>query len=299
MTWDRDGDAPVTESPPRVIAHAGFAGIAPENTLAAFRAVADGTHPAEMVEIDVLPCADGTPVVFHDNRLDAGDDSRGLTDGTGVVWETPREEVLAARVLDTQETVPTLEHALDVLSPAVGVNLELKNPGTFDVRPGEALDRDEVARRRDRWDPFVERVIGALEGVASEPLLSSFHEPAIAAVRDLAPDIPVGTLVGGSIEDSLEVAERYDCEAVHPHVDVIESTTFPGETSTSSTRSDDGVDIVAAARDLGCAVNVWTVRTWYEAERLAAAGVDGLIADYPNLLRQQGAIGRDVAGHRP
>lgn len=284
MARDRDGDTLVTESPPRMIAHAGFAGVAPENTLAAFRAIADGTNPAVMVEIDVLPCADGTPVVFHDNRLDAGDDSRGLTDGNGVVWETAREEVLAARVLDTPETVPTLEDALDVLLPEVGVNVELKNPGSFDVRPGESLARDEVDRRRDRWDPFVERVIGLLDGVAGERLVSSFHEPAVAAVRDLAPDIPVGTLVGGSIEDSLAVAERYDCEAIHPSVNVIEGTSFPGASPTGSDRSDDGIDVVAAARDRGCAINVWTVRTWYEAERLAAAGVDGVIADYPNLL---------------
>lgn len=73
-----------------------------------------------MVEIDVLRCPDGTPVVFRDNRLDAGDDSPGITDGTGVVWETPRQEVLAARVLDTRETVPSLEEALAVLSPKVG-----------------------------------------------------------------------------------------------------------------------------------------------------------------------------------
>lgn len=73
-----------------------------------------------MVEIDVLRCPDGTPVVFRDNRLDAGDDNPGITDGTGVVWETPRQEVLAARVLDTRETVPSLEEALAVLSPKVG-----------------------------------------------------------------------------------------------------------------------------------------------------------------------------------
>lgn len=275
----------MTESLPRTIAHAGFAGIAPENTLAAFRAIADGTHPAEMVEMDVLPCADGTPVVFHDNRLNAGDDSRGITDATGVVWEMPREEVLAARVLDTQETVPTLEEALGVLSPEVGVNLELKNPGSFDVRPGEALDRDEVARRRGRWDPFIERILGILDGVEGEHVVSSFHESALAALRDVAPDIPIGALVGASIEDSLAVVQRYECEAIHPPVAAIRGAPFAGGTPVRSDPSFGEADVLAAARDLGCTVNVWTVRTWHEAACLAAAGVDGLIADYPNLLR--------------
>ena len=31
-------------------------------------------------------------------------------------------------------------------------------------------------------------------------------------------------------------------------------------------------------------MNVYTLGTWYQAERLAAAGADGLIADYPNRL---------------
>lgn len=282
--WRPPGDRGLTESP-RTIAHAGFAGIAPENTLAAFRAIADGTHPAEMVEIDVLPCADGTPVVFHDSRLDAAGDSRGLTDATGVVWETPRAEVLAARVLDTRETVPTLQEALEVLLPEIGVNIELKNPGSFNVRPGEALDADAVARRRDRWDPFVERIVGILDDVGGEHLLSSFHEPALAALRDIAPDIPVGALVGASVDDTLAVVQRYDCEAIHPPVNAIPGAPFAGGIRVQPDSTFEGSDVLAAARDHGCAVNVWTVRTWHEAARLAAAGVNGLIADYPNLPR--------------
>lgn len=289
----------MTESRPKTIAHAGFAGIAPENSLAAFRAVADGTHSAEMVEIDVLPCADGTPVVFHDNRLDDGEQSRGLTDGTGVVWETPREEVLAARILETDETVPTLADALEVLSPAVGVNVELKNPGTFDVRPGEVMGGDEVARRRDRWDPFVERVIGLLDDAGGDRVVSSFHEPAVAAIRDIAPGVPVGVLVGTSIDDALAIAERYDCEAIHPNVDVIGSGPFDGGSPVGSGSTFEEVDVLAAADDLGCVINVWTVRTWHEADRLAAAGVDGLIADYPGLLRWTSESRRPGLGDRP
>lgn len=280
-----DGALRVTPSVPRMIAHAGYAGIAPENTLAAFRAIADGTHPADMVEMDVLPCADGAPVVFHDDRLHAAEGSRGMTDGTGVVWETPREDVLAARVLDTELTVPTLEAALDVLCPDVGVNVELKNPGTFDVRPGAALARDEVTRRRERWDPFVERVIGLLDDVGGERLVTSFHEPAIASVRDFAPDTPVGTLIGASIEDSLVVTERYDCEAIHPPVRAFEGAPFAGGSPGRPESSRHEIDVMAAARELGCEVNAWTVRTWHEAARLSAAGVDGLIADYPNFPR--------------
>ena len=264
---------------PEIIAHRGFAGVAPENSLAAFRAVADGTHPAAMIEMDVMPCADGTPVVFHDLRLDDGGNARGITDGEGVVWETSLEEIQSARILDTDQQVPTLREALDAIPPEVGVNVELKNPGSFDVRPGEALEPEGVDTRRDRWDPFVESVLAELEDENHELLISSFCEPALASVRDLAPEIPVASLVSHSLEDGLRVAERYECEAIHPPVDAIRETPFfdpPG--------GERELDLLAAAADLGCAVNVWTVCTWREAYWLQEVGVDGVIADYPRLF---------------
>lgn len=258
----------------RIIAHRGFAGAEPENTLAAFRAIANGTNPAAMVEVDVMPCADGTPVVFHDSHLHEKGNSRGLTDRSGVVWETPCEEVLAAEVLDTDETVPTLAEVLEVLPAEIGVNVELKNPGTFDIRPGESLDPDEIAARRKRWDPFVRAVVHRLDAGTREVIVSSFCEPALAAVRDIAPELPTAPLMYGSADPGLTVAERYDCEAIHPHVDLLEVGS-EGETPA------DGLLSVAA--DRGYVVNVWTVENWGEAEPLATAGVDGLITDDPSL----------------
>ena len=274
----------MTSAIPRIIAHRGFAGVAPENTLGAFRAVADGIHPADMVELDVRPCADGTPVVFHDSRLGAGGDRRGITNASGVVRETPCETVREATVLDTEETIPTLAEALAVLPPEIGVNVELKHPSSIDTGPGEALDSSAVAARRERWDPFVDRVLEGLDGSENELLVSSFHEPALASVRDAAPDLPIAVLVGDSLADGLTVAERYDCEAIHPPVEsVLGAHDFRGPAE-HSTGESDPARLFETAAALGAAVNVWTVRTWHEAAQLAAVGVDGLIADYPGLL---------------
>lgn len=274
----------MTSASPRVIAHRGFAGVAPENTLGAFRAVAKGIHPADMVELDVLPCADGTPVVFHDSRLDGAGDSRGITNASGVVWETPCETVREATVLETGETIPTLTEALSVLPPDVGVNVELKNPGSMDTRPGESLDPDAVATRSERWDPFVDRVLDGLAGRENELLVSSFHEPALASVRDAGPEIPIAVLVGDSLAEGLAVAKRYDCEAIHPPVESVLDAHYYRVSAQQPTAETDPDLLFETAAELGAEVNVWTVRTWHEAAQLVAAGVDGLIADYPGLL---------------
>ena len=52
---------------PKIIAHRGASGSAPENTLAAIRLAAE--HGATWIEIDVNISSDGVPVLFHDDGL--------------------------------------------------------------------------------------------------------------------------------------------------------------------------------------------------------------------------------------
>jgi glycerophosphoryl diester phosphodiesterase len=56
------------------------------------------------------------------------------------------------------------------------------------------------------------------------------------------------------------------------------------------------VDVTELAYEEGREVNVYTLRTWYQAEQLATAGVDGLVADYPGLLLGGEADSGDTDG---
>ena len=61
---------------PWVVAHRGYRGLYPENTLAAFEAaIAVG---ADMVELDVCLTRDRVPVVIHDKTLYRTTDGKGL-----------------------------------------------------------------------------------------------------------------------------------------------------------------------------------------------------------------------------
>jgi glycerophosphoryl diester phosphodiesterase len=286
-------------SEPTLIAHRGFAGESPENTVAAVERAAgvgsaegaDGPagRRADWIEVDAVPTADGDVVVIHDAEL-SGRDGRGLTDATGVVWETDTATVTGAEVLDSGETVPLLADVLDAVPSDVGVNVELKNPGRRDLRQGEKLAGDALVARTDAWRPFAERALDAVAGHGNDLLFSSFCEGALAAVRELS-SRPVAPLFGESIADGLAIAREHDAAAVHPPVDAIRGTPFfdaerfGGSGTASGSEVAGGSDLVAAAHDEGRAVNVWTVATWYQADRLAAAGVDGVIADYSTLLR--------------
>ncbi|MBZ6493827.1 glycerophosphodiester phosphodiesterase [Natrinema longum] len=267
---------------PAVIAHRGYAGVAPENTVAAAQRAAAHEETA-MLEIDVQPAACGTPVVVHDEHLAGSRDGRALTDATGLVWETPLEELRETRVLGTDATIPTLSELLAAVPETVGINVELKTPGTTDLRIGESLSPDERAQRRAMWQPFVERVVADCGAFDGDVLFSSFCEGAIAAFRETTTAYAAAPLLWDDLEAGLEIARRYDCEAIHPPRNAIAGTEL---TATAYAGLSDGapeVDVLAAAHDEGRAVNVWTATNWIQFDDLAAAGVDGVVADYPGL----------------
>ncbi|WP_313692442.1 glycerophosphodiester phosphodiesterase [Halorarum halobium] len=260
MANSNDPPADVT-----VIAHRGFAGVAPENTLAA--AGRAGDLGADAIECDVVATADGTPVVFHDRRLDDRGPSRGITDGTGSVDERSTAAVTDATVLGTANRIPTLAAFVDAVPDGVALNVELKHPGAATT----TLRAPDGESRRARWRPLVERTLDALDG---EPtLFSSFSRSALEVVRSLSPNARVAP-IAWDLDAAVGMAEAVDADAVHPSIEGLRSTQRdpPGE----------------------YAVNAWTARTWQDARDALGFGVDGLIADYPNLLPT--ATERDRSG---
>ncbi|EMA36322.1 glycerophosphodiester phosphodiesterase [Halobiforma nitratireducens] len=269
---------------PDIIAHRGYAGVTPENTVRAVQEAA-ARDETGMIEIDVQPAACGTPVVIHDERLEGtpGRDGRPLTDADGVVWETPLEQIRAARVVGTDETVPTLSELLEAVPESVGLNVELKNPGTSALRVGESLSPDVRDERRAVWEPFVERVVDCCRDFDGDLLFSSFCEGALAALREVTPRYAAAVLVWDDLEAGLEIADRYDCEAIHPPRNAVPGTPLATTSYAGLPAGEPGVDVLERAHEAGRAVNVWTVETWAQYEQLAEAGVDGIIADYPGL----------------
>jgi len=172
--------SPSLDLPP-IIGHRGSADLAPENTLAGLRRAHQ--EGASWVEFDVKLTADNVPILMHDDRVDR------TTDGRGKVAAASLEDIQA---LDAGawfapafegEPVPTFRAALELcIELDLGVNVELK------PCPGRDVETARIALQmlREVWPE---------NGKSPRSLISSFDQPALAAARDAAPDLPRGCLV--------------------------------------------------------------------------------------------------------
>jgi len=280
-------------SEPIEIAHRGFAGIYPENTIRAMEGAAQ--LGADAIEIDLVPCGDGEIVVFHDDRLSERNDG-GLTDTDGVIWETDCETVLDAEVYETGETIPTFEAVMDAIPPEIGVVLEFKNPGSFDIRPNENLEGGALETQKDRWRPFARDVLDVVSGYDNELLAAASREAAIATVHELDPAIPTAFFFSDSIETGLDIVHAYDCEVIFPPINMIQGTPLFESPDYYVEEPDFAdVDLVEVAREEGRELYVFTLSSGYEADQLRMAGVDGILTDYPGLFGYGGEIESEAA----
>lgn len=236
---------------PRLIAHRGGGALAPENTLAGIREAARRGFRA--VEFDVMLCADGVPVLLHDQTLER------TTDGHGRVCDLSFAQLSGldaggsfARQF-AGEPIPRFDQALEQCrSLGLAANVEIK--------PADGAERDTG------------RIVGAwaLEHGGDIPLiLSSFSLAALEEAQKAAPDLPRGVLFGDPPVDWLGIVQRAGAVSMH----------------CAWTRL--RAEILAAAQAAGVELVVYTCNDPQQALRLLGDGVSSVITDA--LDRMSGA----------
>lgn len=233
-------------------AHRGASGHAPQNTLAAFLLAAE--MGADGIELDVHLSADGEAVVIHDDTVD------GTTDGHGRVSQMGLSELKALDAgawFDRRfagERIPTLQEVFDAVGHRVLINIEIKAERGYHPPAQEA----EVVRLIED-NQMVDRV-----------LVSSFAPSSLRRVHKMNSNIPLGLLYGRPEPLFLPRLLRWlsvPYDALHPSLGMV-------------TRG-----YVERARRRGERVNVWTVNAPQDMRRMRDLGVDGIITNYPDLLR--------------
>ena len=232
----------------RVIGHRGLAGEAPENTLAGIRMAA--RQGLQWVELDVTLLGDGTPVLFHDRRLNRTTDKKGRLSSLTCSWLL---EVDAGSWFSEQfssERIPTLSEALILIKELeLGLNLELKTNGCPESR-------------------LVTTVLQAIEEVAFSKdrlLISSFNYQALVHLSSRS-NIQVGCLFERLPLSWRKKAKKVNAVSIHLNGKRISQ----GQ----------AVKIKAAGYELYC----YTVNTQAAMQQLNQWGVDGVFTDFPQRI---------------
>ena len=281
-------------------AHRGGRGLAPENTLAAFgNAMQLGVST---LVLDIGLTADGVVVISHDTALNPdhtrdasgawlppgnGPAIRSLTLAQVQAYDVGRlnpdssyGKSFASQKPSDGERIPTLA-ALFVLARARGAdalrfNVETKVDPT---RP------DETAAP----EPLVRALLTEIDkaGMAGRVTVQSFDWRTLALVGQWAPGLPRAYLTTPrTLRDSrwtlgLEAGNfastplLVQAAARSGTAPVIWSPAFNDLTAAQ----------VQQAHALGMSVLPWTVNQRADMARLLDMGVDGIITDYPDLLR--------------
>lgn len=230
---------------PLWIAHRGAGRLAPENTLAAFRAGA--AHGYRAFECDVKLSADGVPFLLHDATLDRTTPERG-TAGERNWGALSRIDAGGwhSRAF-AGEPIPSLESiARYVQRNGFALNIEIKPTPRLEHTTGVAVG---------------EACLRLWRGGAAPPLFSSFRPEALLGAKESAPAIPRALLVDTLWPGWFEMAHTLGCAAVVTNHALMDAA------------------LVAQLHGAGLRALCYTVNDPPEARRLLALGIDGLITD--------------------
>lgn len=241
------------------IGHRGAPLLAPENTVRSIeRALEVGV---DMVEVDVVPLADGTLVLAHSDDL--FEVSHGAAQGR-VTTES------LAELRELAPELPTLDDALAVVAASgAGIQLDVKAPGyeralVEAVRRHRLVDRTlassfhpEVLRRLGELEPALRRGLtypADRRGIAERRLVRPVVPAALRCLRAVLPRRIAGLLAGA------------DASTAVLHHSVVTGA------------------VVRRAHAAGAQVLAWTVDDAALCARLAGLGVDGVISNDPGIF---------------
>lgn len=287
--------------------HRGARGLAPENTIAGFaRTLAIGVHT---LETDIAISRDGVLLISHDPALNPditrGPDGQFLATRGPVIFHTPWAELqrydvgrlkpgtrYAAQYPDQQ---PVDGARLPALAELFALVKRAGNPA-----PGQAPVRLSLETKLNPLapddtaapEPFARALVAAVRdaGLASRTSIQSFDWRTLQVIQREAPEIATVHLTArqrwldnvGSGPASPWTAGF----ALADHGSVPKLVRAAGGKIWSSFHGDLDAAQVKEAQALGLQVLAWTVNEPAQIEAMLGLGVDGIISDRPDRVRE-------------
>lgn len=202
---------------------------------------------SDFSELDVQETREGEIILLHD------DDLARTTNDSGAIWEktlADLQDVDAGSWMGAEfagEPVPLLKSVIDTVRGKMKLNIELK------VNP--------------HAQKLAERVVKIVEekNFINQCILTSFHRPTIERAKALNPKLKVGLIF-----DKMPIEDIYqtDWHLFSVHRELVDQA------------------FVDKAHQAGKEVHVWTVNDAESMKKLIGYGVDSIITNRPDILRE-------------
>lgn len=233
------------------IAHRGFSGKYPENTMIAFKKAVEAG--CDGIETDLHMTKDGVIVICHDETIDR------TTNGNGYIRNYTYKELCK---FDSGikfckefegERIPSLDEVLDYIKDKnLLINLELKN----DIISYRELEKKVI----DKVHEFK---------LEKNVILSSFNHYSMIRAKQYDNNIKTGLLYQATLYNAHEYIKTVGADALHPFFSAVMDK-----------------KIVTDIKKNGITINAYTVNEEEHMERLIELGIDGIITNYPDKLKK-------------
>lgn len=173
-----------------------------------------------------------------------------LTDNTGPVEAKTLEELKQVR-LRNGESIPSLLEVLRLIDGRTNMNIELKGRRT-------AIQLVKLLRT----------LLNTTEWRMDQWIVSSFHPEELAILKQHLPELKTGLLTDTDPLDALQAAHRLGVHSIHLWYPTVDSA------------------IVKLLQKKGYKVIVYTVDHPVDIQYMIDCGVDGIISDFPDRVRE-------------
>ena len=219
----------------KLVAHRGFSGVAPENSIVAFEKAAEYNFYA--TECDVHLTKDGVWVVYHDSNIFR------LTNGFKNIEDSTYDE-LQEYVIDNgvnvneypNQRIPTLEEYLVVCS-------DMRIIPQIEIKEGSKEKLSEILDLLEKYN------------LKEDAIIISFNSEILVTMRSIDKDIDIWYLVEEINDDEINICKEYN---------------FALAFNASKNKN----DVIKTAKTSGLQLCAWTVDDLEELERLYNAGVN-------------------------
>jgi len=231
---------------PLIVGHRGTS-LYPENTLLAFReAIKSG---ADVVECDLRLTKDKKLVVFHDATVDK------LTNGSGFIKNKTLKSLKQLRIQG--EPIPTFDEVLHEIKGKAKLIVEIKTLGV-EGKMIRALKRHKMLKHT---------------------IVLCFSHPLVYKIKLLNKNVKTAIGIGSMPMDAVEMAKKAKADVIVSYFEALVAGYHLNKWMVRKAHKNN-------IQVFSCPVRIEELLSSTEIKRLLGLGLDGIIVNRPDRLRQ-------------